>query len=139
MVYSSTILLFCILSLRIYDKQTQVPILIQRITGCLRFRCILRRTKPAKIEPDVKHARNEEISYMDDVMSVMMLKRKDSKPEEVLLEIDNKDVRRMPNKVNDVTWTTVGKTFDIYCFLSFYFVFASITSSIFVNIYNNNG
>ena len=102
MLYSLLILLFCIVSLRIYDQNKAVPVVIQKIVALLRLWCFRNMIKKTKIThlhvPSEKLRDNEEEPIK-------------STPFKESIETIS-----IPHSGEVVTWTLVGKTFDIYCY-----------------------
>jgi hypothetical protein len=120
LIYSSYIMFACIVSLRIYDKQGKVPACVENLVSTLRFWCCKQRRRP-----------------LDKINS---LYRSDSQTDISETEQDNTDVKpNLEDKFEDkeVTWTLVGKTFDIYCGVFNFIIFITFTWSSFINLYLN--
>ncbi|XP_060588584.1 neuronal acetylcholine receptor subunit alpha-5-like [Ruditapes philippinarum] len=116
LIYSSVILFLCILSLRIHDRDAPVPSAIVKLVYVLRC-WWLKRKKIAVVKPERKMS---------------------SVSEEI--EMKHNKINENTEKENEtpsVTWKTVGKTFDLYCFLILYFIFIVMTANTFSNLYYN--
>jgi hypothetical protein len=116
LIYSSVILFLCILSLRIHDRDAPVPSAIVKLVYILRC-WWLKRKKIAVVKPERKMS---------------------SVSEEI--EMKHNKINENTEKENEtpsVTWKTVGKTFDLYCFLILYFIFIVMTANTFSNLYYN--
>ena len=119
LIYSSTILFLCILSLRIYDRDKPVPPTLVKVVYILRCWWLKRKKKTAVVMPERKMS---------------------SVSEEI--EMKNNYVNENTEIENDhpvVTWKLIGKTFDLYCLLILYFICTVITSVTFTNLYYNQG
>ena len=106
MLYSLLILLLCIVSLRIYDQNKAVPVLIQKIVALLRLWCCrntIKKIKKTKITH--LHVPSEKIG--------------DNEEEPIKNKTFKEGTKAISDPYSDevVTWTLVGKTFDIYCYL----------------------
>ena len=104
MLYSSMIMVLCIISLRIYDKTGKVPLCIQKAVRMLRFWRLCKERQKAKI----RHGPHDELHNSSDVS--------ESKDDTKTLQDDIGDQKR-PNCTEIVTWQLVGKTFDLYCYI----------------------
>lgn len=123
MLYSSTIILLCIVSLRIHAKDGEVPKLAKQLTTYLQFWCLTRRRKTGDIPQG-------HIS----VTSGGQLPELENRP--IHVKTTNDPVSDI---VPEVTWKEVGKTYDIYCFVALSLTFWIKSIFTFSSLYNNNG
>ena len=126
MVYSSAIMFLCIISLRIYNIQGNVPCLIKGVVILMRCRCLRyilwKRVKnagniiPALVmqrfqkENAAKRDENDFAENTDELEGQQEAEHRVNKESEL------KDHR----KSDEITWFHVGRTFDIVWFLLLY-------------------
>jgi hypothetical protein len=133
LLYSSYIMFMCIVSMRIYDRKGKIPIVTKYIVYCLRCMCFKRMCRIGKIcigndktptsvinvvETDLSNGQNTNVDC-DRVESDKDQSNKDSKEDD------------------DITWTHVGETFDIYCSWFNFLVYWTITGFTIICLYSN--
>ena len=109
---SSLIFIVCLISLQIHDKQKSVPRKVQTFTNYMRFACFRSNSSDTKVYP----------FQQDDELPA----------EKIETDIDKPD-----NKYSEITWTTVGKTFDCYFAVIFITSFTLFTLVTWNNLYYN--
>jgi len=105
MMYSSSIMLLCIVSLRIYDIKTDVPVTVKQAIWFLTFRCF--KCKNIKKRVRVEVDTDETVSRISENVLTPRKIRPESSDEANNVTSDD---------ISDITWYTVGKTFDRYTF-----------------------
>lgn len=117
-LYSSVILFLCVLSLRIYDNETEVPHLLQRVIYFLRFRCCKRQDN-GRIAPCSSNGKSINENNVTRIKSV--------KNKEGIVVVNSQTMTD-----NEITWRVVGKTFDLYCAAVVFVIFLGMTLLTFI-------
>lgn len=121
LIYSSAILFLCIVSLRIYSKQADIPEVVNRLVVCLRFWDLCRTKRSCR------NARLRNATVLS------------KKSHESVNRNDNKRENEMILETPKLSWKQVGETFDGYCFLVTSLIFLFMTSISMFRLYNNFG
>jgi hypothetical protein len=125
LLYSSDIMLFCIISIYLYAKKGPVSTFWKCFVIVLRCRCFRRRQR-----------RNNKVVGVPDTT--------DKRDNPVIGVPDTTDKQDTPviaiTTVNDtITWTDVGKTFDAYISALNFIVYWTYSAGVFMSLYTNAG
>ena len=119
MFYSLIIMFLCIVSLVIYDQQTAVPKWLQKIVYVMRLQFFRKRKRETRIF-DLKTS----------------IERLDGNSNNCKVVEDEESTMKQNGKPADsssdeqITWTVVGKTFDIYSYLVMLIFLAAVVVDI---------
>ncbi|XP_060588577.1 acetylcholine receptor subunit delta-like [Ruditapes philippinarum] len=128
LLYSSYITFACIVSMRIYDRKGKVPVFTKYLVICLKCMCFRRMCKKRKVKdlkpklPDCTMETNidGEESYGDECK-----------------QVKSKDEHANEQENDEITWTIVGKTFDMYCSGFNFLIYWVVTGVTLLSLYLN--
>ena len=146
-VYSSVTLLLCVISLRIYNRDSKISNTVRTIIWYARFKFIRSKISPQG-KSDVNSIDQTSWTNVDNMVRLDSLA-----PEEHDRDMTgNKCTGKEPNSSHQkeakdkqvdfrsgLTWDVVGKTFDFYCFVVLYIVFIVLSMVIFESLRQNKG
>lgn len=122
MLYSSLIICLCIVSLRINDRDGEVPHKVKQLRLYLRCKCLTRKRKTSDLPSRTLSA-----------------KHSIEQPHESTSNMDTTNDNAVANSIHELTWKEVGNTYDLYCCSALMLIFWIITIVTFTHLYNNRG